>query len=62
MEINFLVQCRLKISMKISFREIERNSTRFNAVQQLSYAKNKFIGGSRRVISNVIEITQTKYI
>ena len=48
--------------MKISFREIERNSTRFNAVQQLSYAKNKFIGGSRRVISNVIEITQTKYI
>ena len=60
METNFLVECRLKINIESSFRETERSSTRFNLFT--TNVKNRHIGESGRLISDIIEITKIRNI
>ena len=62
METNFLVECRLKNNIKSSFAETKKSSTRFNFFTTNDYVKNRHIGESGRLISDLIETTKIRKI
>ena len=60
METHFFIKWRSKNNIKNSFRETKKFLPDLISSQQTTYVKNRHIGESGRLISDVIEIAKIK--
>ena len=60
METHFFIKWRSKNNIKNSFRETKKFLTDLISSQQTTYVKNRHIGESRRLISDVVEVAKIK--
>ena len=60
METHFFIKWRSKNNIKNSFRETKKFLPDLISSQQTTYVKNRHIGESRRLISDVVEVAKIK--
>ena len=60
METHFFIKWRSKNNIKNSFRETKNFLPDLISSQQTTYVKNRHIGESRRLISDVVEVAKIK--
>ena len=60
METHFFIKWRSKNNIKNSFTETKKFLPDLISSQQTTYVKNRHIGESRRLISDVVEVAKIK--